>query len=117
MFYFAKVESDNTISEVIVIAESDCGDLSFPESETIGQQFIASLGKDGDWLQTSLTGEFRRYFASMEGQYVPDVDIFTEPQPFPSWSLNSNYEWEAPTPKPEEDGFWMWNETDQQWER
>lgn len=117
MFYFAKVESDNTISEVIVVAESDCGFLQFPESEEVGQTFLTSLGKDGLWLQTSLEREFRGNPASINGRYVAEADVFTAPQPYPSWILDSDYEWQAPVAKPDEDGFWVWNETDQQWER
>ena len=117
MFCFAKVESDQIVSEVIVVAESDCGELQFPESEPVGQSFLASLGKGGLWLQTSITGEYRKNFASVGCQYISDADIFTQPQPYPSWVLNSGYEWQAPTPKPDADGFWYWDETAQQWVR
>lgn len=117
MFYFAKVESDQTISEVIVVAESDCGNLQFPESELFGQSFLASLGKGGVWLQSSLTCEFRKHFASIGGKYIPSVDVFTQPKPYPSWVLDSDYEWQAPTPKPDADGFWFWNEIAQEWQR
>jgi hypothetical protein len=117
MFYFAKVESDQTISEVIVVAESDCGNLQFPESELFGQSFLASLGKGGVWLQSSLTRDFRKYFASIGGKYISSADVFTQPQPYPSWVLDSDYEWQAPVPKPDQDGFWYWDEATQQWVR
>jgi hypothetical protein len=117
MFCFAKVESDQTISEVIVVAQSDCGNFQFPESESAGQSFLGSLGKGGMWLQSSPTGEFRKYPASIGGQYIVSADVFTCPQPYPSWILNSDYEWQAPTPKPDADGSWFWNETAQEWQR
>jgi hypothetical protein len=117
MYYFAKVESDNKVSEVIVVSESDCGGLQFPESETVGQDFLASLGKFGAWVQSSPNGEFRKYFASVGGEYVLSADVFTQPQPYPSWTLDSDYEWQAPIPKPDADGFWYWNETAQEWQR
>ena len=117
MYFFAKVELDSTISEVIAIAESDCDNLEFPDSEIAGKNFIASLGKTGTWLQTSQDNEYRRNYASATSKYITSEDIFTHAQPFPSWSLNSNYEWQAPSPKPEEDGFWDWNETEQRWVR
>ena len=117
MYYFAKVESDQIVSEVIVVAESDCGNSQFPESETVGQSFLASLGKSGFWLQSSPSGKFRKYPASIGGQYIASVDMFTQPQPYPSWTLNSEHEWQAPTAKPDEDGIWVWNETSLKWER
>ena len=117
MFYFAKVESDQTISEVVVVAENDCGSLQFPESESFGQSFLASLGMVGVWLQSSLTGEFRKHPASIGGQYIASADIFTQPQPYQSWTLNADHEWQAPTPKPDADGCWFWDETAQEWQR
>lgn len=62
MAHFAKVE-DNRVGEVIVIANEDCDDLQFPESEPIGQAYIASIGLTGTWLQTSYSGAFRNVFA------------------------------------------------------
>jgi hypothetical protein len=53
----------NTCGEVIVIANSDIDDLPFPESEPVGQAFIASLGIIGTWLQTSYSGSFRNLYA------------------------------------------------------
>jgi hypothetical protein len=46
MANFAKINGD-LVTEVIVIANSDCGDLVFPESEPVGQAYIASLGRVG----------------------------------------------------------------------
>lgn len=117
MFCFAKVESDQTVSEVIVVAESDCGNSQFPASETVGQSFLASLGKGGLWLQASPSSEYRKNFASVGCKYISDADVFTQPKPYPSWVLDSGYEWQAPTPKPDADGFWSWNETEQKWQR
>jgi len=50
MAHFAKITNDNKVEQVIVIANDDCGDGEFPESEPIGQAFIASLGLTGLWL-------------------------------------------------------------------
>jgi hypothetical protein len=37
------------------------------------------------------------------------ADVFIIPQPYPSWSLDENFDWQPPTPRPE--GFnWYWNE-------
>jgi hypothetical protein len=52
MAHFAKIEND-TVTQVIVVSNDDCGGGDFPESEPIGQAFIASLGLTGEWLQTS----------------------------------------------------------------
>jgi hypothetical protein len=40
--------------------------------------------------------------------------FFYPPQPFDSWTRNNGH-WEAPTPKPETEGFWIWNEESGEW--
>ena len=75
MAHFAKVEN-GIVTEVIVVANSDCGDLDFPESEPIGQAFIASLGITGEWLQTSYNGNFRDTYAGVGWIYDANTDKF-----------------------------------------
>ena len=65
MANFAEV-INGQVQRVIVIANSDCNDLPFPESEPVGQAFIASLGITGDWLQTSYNNNFRGTFAGID---------------------------------------------------
>jgi hypothetical protein len=75
MAHFAQVKN-NIVTDVIVVANSDCGGGEFPESEPIGQVFIASLGIEGQWLQTSYSGSFRGTYAGIEYTYDSDLDIF-----------------------------------------
>ena len=80
MAHFAKVEN-NIISQVIVVANADCGGGDFPASEPIGQAFIASLGIAGDWKQTSYSGSFRGTYAGLGWTYDSELDIFVAPEP------------------------------------
>jgi hypothetical protein len=64
MAHFALVK-EQKVQQVIVIANENCGDLPFPESEPVGQAFIASMGIDGEWLQTSYNANFRGCYAGM----------------------------------------------------
>lgn len=64
MANFAQV-SNNIVEQVIVIANEDCDNLPFPDSEPVGQAFIASLGYTGEWLQTSYNGNFRGCYAGI----------------------------------------------------
>jgi hypothetical protein len=57
MAHFSKIKN-NKVVDLIVIANEDCGGGNFPDSEPIGQEFIASLSKsdprlEGTWVQTS----------------------------------------------------------------
>lgn len=78
MAHFAKVKN-NIVDEVIVIANSDCGGGDFPESEPIGKAFIASVGLDGEWLQTSYNANFRGAYASIGYTYNAELNEFVAP--------------------------------------
>jgi hypothetical protein len=79
MAHFAKVEN-NIVEKVIVVADADCGGGDFPESESIGQAFIASLGLDGEWLQTSYHANFRGAYAGIGFEYSEESDTFVAPE-------------------------------------
>jgi hypothetical protein len=76
MAHFAHIR-DKIVIEVIVINNGDCGGGDFPESEPIGQAFIASIGLDGEWLQTSYNGNFRGSYAGIG--YTFDGNDFVPP--------------------------------------
>jgi hypothetical protein len=79
MAHFALIDDTNTVREVIVIGNDDCGGGDFPESEPIGQAFIASLGITGTWLQTSYHANFRGAYAGISYTYDPTTDTFNPP--------------------------------------
>ena len=64
MANFAQV-TNKIVEQIIVIANDDCDNLPFPDSEPVGQAFIASLGYTGEWLQTSYNGNFRGCYAGI----------------------------------------------------
>jgi len=88
MANFAQIKNNET-TQVIVVSNANCNDLPFPESEPVGQAFIASLGIAGEWLQTSYNNNFRGTYAGMGykfdstlgeyGEFVPPP----EPPPLP----------------------------------
>jgi hypothetical protein len=78
MAHFARVD-DGIVREVIVIDNDDCGGGDFPESEAIGQAFIASIGLAGEFLQTSYSSSFRGTYAGQGFTYDSDLDEFVAP--------------------------------------
>lgn len=105
MAHFARIDEYNTVTEVLVVPD---------DQEHRGQDFLADdLGLGGTWIQTSYNHNIRKQFAGIGYTYDPDADVFIEPQPYPSWSLDENYDWQAPIPKPE--GAYYWDEDSQSW--
>ena len=114
MAHFAQLDG-TTVTQVIVVSNDDCGGGDFPESEAVGQDFIASLNLDGVWKQTSYNKNFRNQYAGVGFTYDADADVFVAPQPFPSWTLDANHDWQPPTPMPTDGKFYMWNEETLAW--
>jgi hypothetical protein len=78
MAHFAQIVGD-TVVQVIVVSNDDCGGGVFPESETLGQEFIASIGLDGVWKQTSYNSNFRGTYAGIGYRYDSQLDEFVAP--------------------------------------
>ena len=63
MAHFARL-NDDKVSDVIFVSNDMIDNLDFPESEVVGQEYIASIGLIGTWMQTSYNENFRGRFAS-----------------------------------------------------
>jgi len=77
MAHFAQINNQQIVEQVIVIANDDCGGGNFPESEPIGQAFIAALGLTGEWLQTSYHANFRGKYAGI-GDFWNGTDFVSQ---------------------------------------
>lgn len=115
MAHFAQLNENNIVQQVIVIANEDCEGGAFPLSEIPGQKFIAKLGLEGTWKQTSYNNNFRKLYAGIGYSYDEAGDVFITPRPFSSWNLDENFDWQAPIARPSE-GTWLWNEEVGNWE-
>lgn len=115
MAHFAEMRSDRIVQRVIVIDNGRAPDPAPTNSEPLGQAFIAdTLGLPGEWRQTSYNGNFRKQYAGIGYRYDADADVFIAPQPYPSWTLDANHDWQPPVPMPEE-GMWVWDEAGLCW--
>ena len=108
MAHFVEVDENNIVKQVLVVPD---------EQEHRGQEFLADdLGLGGKWIQTSYNHTIRKQYAGIGFSYDEVADVFVAPQPFPSWTLDENHDWQAPKPKPEDDVMYFWNEETLDWE-
>lgn len=106
MAHWAELDQNNKVLRVTV------GDNNDPNGDEGYQWLIDNLG--GTWIQTSYNNNFRKQYAAIGYTYDVVNDVFIAPQPFASWSLDENFEWQPPTPRPIE-GFWYWDENSLSW--
>lgn len=108
MSHFAEIEDGKVVK--VIVADQD---------------FIDTL--EGTWVQCSyntirnthtLGGTpVRGNFPSSNYVYDSKNDVFYPPQPYPSWTLDTDiWDWEPPTAEPDyEPNGWVWNEATTSW--
>jgi hypothetical protein len=139
MAHFAKLSENNDVLSVNVVDNNVITENGV-EIESKGQKYLETVHKWPAhlWKQcsvntlkgTHLSGDnskaFRATFPSIGFKWNPTHNIFTRPQPFPSWTLNtSTGSYEAPVAKPpaQEDPankspirHYVWNEDTKNWD-
>lgn len=114
MAYFAKI-TNGVVEQVIAIGNSDMLDENGVEQESIGLAFIASIGLEGEWVQTSFNSTFRKKYANIGDTYDAGSDEFVASQPFTSWTLDGNNDWQPPVAHPTDNIKYWWNEETLNW--
>ena len=99
MAYFARLDANNIVRQVIVVSDEDIKDRNGVEVESIGVAFCQKLlGAETNWKQTSYNATSRGNYAGVGMTYMSNVstlgvtstDVFIGQQPFPSWSIGIN---------------------------
>ena len=107
MAHFAKLDANNLVTQVIVVANEDTADSSNVETESIGVAFCQKLmGASTNWKQTSYNNSFRGNYAGIGYTYISNVaslgvgstDIFISQQPHDSWAVGvGTAQWYPPS--------------------
>lgn len=116
MAHFAKLDSNNIVTEIVVVNNDVLLKADNTESEYKGKTFLNSLLGSATWVQTSYNNSFRKQFAGIGFKYDSTNDVFIAPQPFSSWTLDSNYDWQPPVSYPTDNRTYTWNEDNQTWD-
>lgn len=108
MAHFAEIDENGIVKQVLVVPD---------QHEHRGQEFLAvDLGLGGVWVQTSYNSKIRKQYAGIGFKYDSDADVFVAPQPFPSWNLDANHDWQPPVAMPDDGLVYTWNEDKLDWE-
>lgn len=130
MAHFAELESktDPTgftsethliVKRVVVVGNdipANGGILENNDMHVDGETWCVNFFGGGTWKQTSYNNNFRKQYAGIDFTYDVSKDIFIRPQPYPSWTLDSDNEWISPVPYPEDGNRYIWNEESLNWQ-
>jgi len=119
MAYYAFLDSNNVVTEVI--SGNNEGDNGIDNWEQQYGDFRGQVCKRTSYntrgnTHTNGGTPFRGNYAGIGFTYREDIDAFVSPQPFPSWTLDSNVVWQPPTPMPT-DGMYTWDEATTSWKQ
>ena len=109
MAHFAELNENNIVLRVVIIDD---------EGELDGIAWCENFFNGGIWIKTSYTGAIRKNYAGIGDTYDPELDAFYSPEPYPSWSLDSNCKWQPPVPRPNRDPSIQniaWDESNLKW--
>jgi hypothetical protein len=107
MAHYAFLDDNNVVVEVITgIDETEL--IEGLDPETWYGNFRGQTCK-----RTSYNNNIRKHYAGIGFTYDEAADVFVRPQPYASWLLDSNHDWQAPTAKPE--GNYSWDESALAW--
>ena len=112
MAHYAFLDENNVVTEVITGRDEweivqGVSDWESHYGEIRGQKCV----------RTSFNGTIRKQYAIIGGTYNEDADVFVSPQPYTSWVLDENFDWQPPIPKPVFLDYEkaQWSEEEQNW--
>ena len=109
MAHYAFLDENNIVTEVITgIDETET--IEGLDTETWYGNFRNQVCK-----RTSYNHKFRKQYAGIGYTYDAVADVFIARKPFASWTLDSNFDWQPPTPMPLDDKMYAWFEINKQW--
>jgi len=121
MAHYALLDSNNIVVKVITgvdetETQDDNGTVVGGSGEAWEAFYASQPWHEGlTCKRTSYNSNIRKQYAGIGYSYDAVADVFVAPQPYPSWTLDSNHDWQPPVARPAE-GMWMWNESTQSWD-
>ena len=120
MAHFAELDDNNIVTRVVVVGNditTAAGPLGENDMHVDGETWCINFFKGGTWKQTSYNHNFRKQYAGKGFIYDAAKDKFLYQQPFNSWALDGNDDWQAPVTYPTDDAGKVinWDEENQRW--
>jgi hypothetical protein len=121
MAHYAFLNENNIVTEVIAGVDEHVIQTNIDGSQVGGsseawETFYGNF-KGQVCKRTSYNNNIRKNYAGINYTYDEELDAFIPPKPFNKWILNEDTcQWEAPTPYPQDDKVYIWNDNKGEWE-
>ena len=109
MAHFAELDENNIVVSVTVVDNRHVPSDKHVDGETWCKNFFNK--PDTTFKQTSYNDNFRKRYAGIGFTYDASKDVFISLQPYASWSLNDDSDWQAPITYPIDDKEYRWDES------
>jgi hypothetical protein len=100
MAHFAELDQLNRVIRTVVACNDDIANNGGEQSEQAAEYFktVCPLSPAGiKYVQTSYNHNFRGHFAGIGMIFREDLNMFIDPQPYASWTLDAKGNWNAPS--------------------
>jgi hypothetical protein len=117
MAHYAFLDENNIVTEVIVGKDEGedgidweqwYGDFRGQVCKRTSYNTMAGVHRNGGT-------PFRKNYAGIGYTYRSDIDAFAPPQPYASWTLNENAQWQPPVAMPTDGAMYSWDEATTAW--
>ena len=120
MAHYAFLDENNIVTEVIVGKNEGedgidwevwYGDFRGQVCKRTSYNTVGNVHSNGGT-------PFRGNYAGIGYKYRADIDAFVPPQPYPSWTLDANSQWQPPVAMPTDgtmENPYAWDEAAQSW--
>jgi hypothetical protein len=117
MAHYAFLDENNIVTEVIVGKNEGEDDINWEvwygdfRGQVCKRTSYNTLGN----VHTNGGTPYRGNYAGIGFTYQANIDAFIPPQPYPSWTLDSNVVWHPPVARPTDEKMYSWDEETQAW--
>lgn len=121
MAYFAELDSNNVVLQVLAVNNSDIDNLPFPQSESVGIAYLESFLPGRIWAQTSYNSNFRVRYAGIGMVFYPNCTAtpyggFGNTKTYPDFIFDeATCMWIPPIPYPNDGKNYFWDDATHSW--
>jgi hypothetical protein len=118
MAHYAFLDSNNIVTEVIVGKDEGENGIDWEQhyGDFRGQVCKRTSYNTAGGVHSNGGTPYRKNYAGIGFTYDAGRDAFIPPKPYASWTVNeTSCIWEAPTPYPQDDKRYKWDEPTTSW--